>query len=285
MRKQPACGMKSAVFRPMIDVRVRESVMNRTALGFALLLALGAACHAQDVKSLIAEGDRAAEQRFDNRKGLELYQKAEALEPKNAAVLWRISRACVDIAEHLPAATDTQKDEQLATYAKSLDYANRAIQASPGNMMGYLRRAISNGRIALFKGVFSVIGLVKDVKADLEKAITLNNENKQALAVAHYVLGRTHAKVCEKAYLVRLPLGLGWGDRDVAAKEFDQAIALNPSFIMFRLDAARNLVELDDFQKARDLLKMIPQLPVQDEDDEQFKREAASLLMEIARKN
>jgi tetratricopeptide (TPR) repeat protein len=259
--------------------------MNRVVFALALLLLGTAGLRAQDVKSLLAEGDRLVEQKFDNRKGLELYQKAETLEPKNYAVLWRMSRAYVDIAEHLPAATDKQKDEQLAMYSKALDYANRTIQASPGNMMGYLRRAIANGRVALFKGIFSVIGLVKDVKADVEKAISLNNENKQALAVAHFVLGRTHAKVCEKGYMLRLPLGLGWGDRDVATKEFDQAIAINPSYIMFRLEAARNLIEEDEYQKAREHLLKIASLPVQDEDDEQCKKDAIALLKEIVGKN
>jgi tetratricopeptide (TPR) repeat protein len=251
----------------------------------AVYVLLGAAAEAQDVKAMIAEGDRLVEEKFDNRKALEAYQKAENADPKNYAALWRISRAYVDIAEHLPSATDKQKDEQLAMYGKALDYANRTVQANPKGMMGYLRRAIANGRVALFKGVFSVIGLVKDVKADLEKAIALNNEDKQALAVAHYVLGRTHAKVCEKPYLVRLPLGLGWGDRDIAEKEFTTAIALNSTYIMFRLDAARNLVEMDEYQKARDLLLKIPQCPVQDEDDEQCKRDAAALLKDIAGKD
>ena len=259
--------------------------MKLVLFAIALCVVLGAAAEAQDVKALIAEGDRLVEEKFDNRKALELYLKAESADPKSYAALWRISRAYIDIAEHLPVATDKQKDEQLAMYGKALDYAGRTVQANPKGMMGYLRRAIANGRVALFKGIFSVIGLVKEVKADLEKAIALNNEDKQALAVAHYVLGRTHAKVCEKPYLVRLPLGLGWGDRDIAEKEFTAAIGLNSTFIMFRLDAARNLVEMDEYQKARDLLQKIPQLPVQDEDDEQFKRDAAALMKDIAGKD
>lgn len=237
---------------------------------------------AQDAGALIAEGDRLVEQAFKNKDALEVYKKAEALDAGNYKVLWRISRAYLDIAEHMPAGTDEQKDEQLAVYSKSLDYANRAIKANPSGMMGYLRRAIANGRIALFKGVFSVVGLVKDVKADLEKAIALNNEDKHHLAIAHYVLARTHAKVCDKPYLVRLPLGLGWGDRDIAAREFETSIRLDPGFVMFRLDAARNYVEMDEYAKARAHLTAVATMQVQDEDDPMFKKEAAALLKQIA---
>ncbi len=249
-----------------------------------MLVICALSCKAQDVHDLIAEGDQAVEQRFDNRRGLELYKKAETLDPGNYAVLWRISRALVDIAEHLPALTDAQKEEQHSMYRKALEYAERAIKANPRGMTGYLRRAIANGRIALFKGVFSVVGIVKSVKADLEKAIEFRNDDRQQLAVSHYVLARTHAKVCDKPYLVRLPMGLGWGDREVAANEYEKAIAINPSFIMFRLDAARNYVEMDEYDKARAHLRAIPGLPKADEDDDQFRKEAASLLKEIAAK-
>lgn len=248
---------------------------------FAALLA-PTLVRAQDVAAYLAEGDNLAEKLYNNSGALNAYRKAEALEPNNYTVLWRISRAYVDIAEHMPAASDNQKDEQLAVYTKALDYANKAVKANPSGMMGYLRRAIANGRVALFKGVFSVVGLVKDVRTDLEKAIALNNEDKHHAGIAHYVLGRTHAKVCEKPYLVRLPLGLGWGDRDVAAREFETAIRLSPNFIMFRLDAARNYVELEEYGKARAHLAAIATLQLRDEDDQHFKKEASALLNSIA---
>jgi FimV-like protein len=253
----------------------------RISLLAALALGLSAALHAQDLTTLLQDGDIQSQQKHDNRKALEIYQKAEALEANNYKVVWRLSRTYVDIAEHLPATTDEQKDAQLAMYEKSLAYAEKAVKANPGGMMGYLRRAVAKGRIALFKGVFSAIGLVKDVKADVEKAIKLNDEDRHHLGIAYYLLGRTHDKICEKPYLVRLPLGLGWGDRDVAAESYEKAIACNPNFIMFRLDAAKNYIEMDEYQKARDHLQKIQQLALYDEDDQQFKKEAVRLLTQI----
>ena len=278
-------GTKSEGFRKVINRRFLRGPFIAAVLFMTFMNRSGIfVVHAQDLKQFIADGDVYAEKKFDDRKALEIYKKAEALSPGNYQLLWRISRAYVDIAEHLPAGNDEQKKEQLSMYHLSLDYAEKTIKANPSGMMGYLRRAISNGRVALSKGVFSQIGLIKDVKADLEKAIQLHNEDNHQLAVAHYVLARAHDKVCEKPYLVRLPLGLGWGDRKTASEEYEKAIILNQDFIMFRLDAARNYVEMDEYQKAKNHLYKIPQLGIHDEDDPQFKNEASSLLQEIRNK-
>lgn len=53
---------------------------------------------------------------------------------------------------------------------------------------------------------------------------------------------------------------------------------------MFRLDAAKNYIEMDEYQKAKEHLYKIPHLAKNDEDDERFKAEAATLLNEIKNK-
>jgi len=239
---------------------------------------------AQKVEELIKQGDEFAEEKFDNQKALEKYLLADKVSPKNWEVLWRISRAYVDITEHMPSSTDDQKDAQLAKYEIALDYANRAIKLAPDKSVTYLRRAIANGRIALFKGVFSVIGIVNSVRDDLEKAIKLGNGGKEIQATAHYVLGRTHAKVCEKAYLIRLPLGLGWGDVDEAGDEFLKAIELRPNYRMFYLDLAKLLIDNEEYEMARDYLTRLQKSPKQDEDDDKFLAESKSLMNQIKNK-
>ncbi len=229
------------------------------------------------VAQLVSEGDNYSEKLFDNQKALESFLKADALAPKNAEILWRISRSYVDIGEHLPTATDEEKEKQLETYQEALNYADSAVVADPNNSMAYCRRAIATGRVALFKGVFSVGGLVNSTRDDCEKAIQLDPKN----AAAYYVLGRAHAKLVEKPKIVRWPLGLGWGNIDDAIKNYDKAIALRPDFIMYRLDAARAFVENDEYDKAREQLKTIPTLVKKDEDDDEFRKEAAELLDQI----
>ena len=229
------------------------------------------------VDLLIIQGNTYSEKTFENQKALDSYQEAFALEPSNFEVLWRISRSLVDLGEHLPSGTDEEKAKQLEMYEKSREFANKAIAANATGAMGYTRRAIANGRIALFKGVWESLDLVKQVRADCEKAILLDAND----AAAYYVLGRTHLKVCEKPRIIRWPLGLGWANLDDAVKNCEKAITLRPNFIMYHLDCARAYVEQDEYDKARTPLNSISSLATMDEDDGQFRKEATDLLEKI----
>ncbi len=235
---------------------------------------------AQDAQSLIKEGDELTKQ-FQNEKALEKYQQADKLSQNNWDIYWRISRAYVDIAEHMPSSTDEQEEAQLKKYELSFNYADKAVKLAPDKSINYLRRGIANGRIALFKGVFSAAGLVNDVKKDVDYAIKLNNAGTENLATAYYVLGRTHAKLSEKSSIFRFPLGLGWGDIDEAIANFKKAIKLRPDFIMYHLDLAKAYIEEDEYKLAREHLNKIPSLPVIDEDDHNYKSEAKKLLQQI----
>jgi FimV-like protein len=229
------------------------------------------------VSQLIVQGNEFSEKVFDNQKAFEKYNEALALSPNDYEILWRLSRTYVDIGEHLPDKTDVEKQKQLEWYEKSLDFAKKAVAANPKGAMGYTREAIANGRIALFRGIWESLDLVKQIKADCEKAITLDSTE----AAAYYVLGRTNAKVCEKPKFIRWPLGIGWANMDDAVKNYEKAIELRPSFIMYRLDCARAYVEMDEYGKAREHLTKIASLPKEDEDDDVFRKEAAELLDKI----
>ena len=109
---------------------------------------------AQTVDELLKQGDQFVTE-FQNQKALDTYLKAEKIAPNNWEVLWRISRAFVDLGEKMPEKTDAQKDEQEKVYNKAFDYANKSVKNGSGQSITYVRRAIANGRIALFQGVFS----------------------------------------------------------------------------------------------------------------------------------
>jgi tetratricopeptide (TPR) repeat protein len=234
----------------------------------------------QSVQDLIKEGDKETEQ-FNNKKALELYLKADQQDANNWEVLWRISRAYVDIAEHMPSSNGEQEDAQLAVYEKALDYADRSVKLANDKSITYIRRAVANGRIALFKGVFTVSGVVNKVKEDCEFAIKLGNGDKYVQALAHFILGRTHAKISEKWAPARAVIGLGWADIETAIKEFRKAIELYPNFRMFYLELAKAYIGEDEFSKARDNLKKVISSPEKDEDDDLYLEEAKKLLEEI----
>ncbi|MBP6672230.1 MAG: hypothetical protein KA247_03735, partial [Bacteroidetes bacterium] len=117
-----------------------------------LVLFLSSLLYAQTVQDLVAEADNYSTVTYENQKALDKLLQAEKMDAKDFNVLWRISRSYVDIGEHLPGKSDAEKEKQLELYQKSLDYAEKAIKAKPDDAMGYIRRAIANGRVALFKG-------------------------------------------------------------------------------------------------------------------------------------
>lgn len=251
---------------------------------FLIFLLLAGISFAQSAEELIAQADQLATKDFKNEQALEKLLAADKLSPNNWEIYWRLSRSYVDIGEHLPAGTESQKNAQLAKYQLAFDFSDKAVKLAPDKSITYLRRAIANGRIALFKGVWDALGLVKDVKADLEKAIKLGNGGNEVQASAHYVLGRTHTKVCEKSYFVRLPLGLGWGDIDVAIAEIKKAIEMRPNFRMYYYDLAKAYIADDNYKAARESLAKIPGIPIVDEDDEKLAADAKKLADEIKNK-
>lgn len=243
-------------------------------------MVFNSASKAQMAEKLIEEGDNYTEV-FNNQKALDTYLKADKLYPNNWEILWRISRAYVDLGEHMPEKTDEQKDAQLVLYQKAFDFADRSVKLASDQSITYVRRAIANGRIALFKGVFSVASVVNSVKEDCEKAIKLNSGDTYTIALAHYILARTNAKTSEKWAPARAVIGLGWADNEIAIAEFNKAINLYPNFKMFYLDLAKSYIREDEYQKAREILKKVIDSPKKDEDDDQRVTEAKSLLEEI----
>ncbi len=234
----------------------------------------------QTAESLIKDGDKYTEE-FNNLKALDTFLKADKLSPGNWQILWRISRAYVNIGVHMPANTGDEEDAQLAEFEKALDYSERAVRLAKDQSVVYVRRAVVNGRIALFKGVFTVGGTVNKVKDDCEKAIRLGNGDEYTMALAHYVLGRTHAKVSEKWAPARTVLGLGWADKDIALKELKKAVDLYPDFRMFYLELGKAYIENEEYDKAKFYLNKVVNTIKKDQDDDQVLAEAKQLLKDL----
>jgi tetratricopeptide (TPR) repeat protein len=255
--------------------------INQLALIFLVLFT--SILFAQKSEEFVKEGDKLNDS-FNNQGALDKYFQADKLSPNNPEILWRISRSYVNIGAHMPENTGDQKDAQLAVFQKGLSFAELSVKYGPDKSITYARRAVANGRIALFKGVFSVGGVVNSIKADCDKAIKLNNGGSYTQALAHYILARTHAKISEKWAPARAVLGLGWADNEVAITEFQKAISLYPNFRMFYVDYARSLIREDKFSDARNILNKCIGSPKLDEDDDSRIADAKQMLNEIKNK-
>ena len=240
--------------------------------------------YCQSLDELLAKGDSYLDAEFNNQKALETYLNADKQFPNNWEVYWRLSRTYVYIAEKMPDNTSDQKDAQLAIYEKAYDYANNAVKLAPDKSVTFVRRAVANGRIALFKGVFSVAGIVNAVKSDCEKAISLGNCGNYVQGLAHYVLARTNDKVSEKWAPARAVIGLGWANMDKAINEYTIAVKIYPNFRMFYLDFAQAYIKEDNYADAKELLRKVIDSPKRDENDDEQLAEAKNLLEQIKNK-
>ena len=96
---------------------------------------------------------------FNHERALENYLKADSLYPGDWEIMWKISRTYVDLGELLPQESGEKEEEKKTIYEKALFYADSSVVLAPNEAESYVRRAIANGRIALFEGVFSSIGV------------------------------------------------------------------------------------------------------------------------------
>ena len=252
-----------------------------TKLVFALLFVLvSVLANAQSLEELMQEGDNYYKE-FNHQSALETYLIADSLYPGDWVLMWKVSRAYVDLAEKMPQETGEEEDAKKLEFDKALFYADSSVKLAPDEAEAYVRRAIASGKIALFEGIFSAPGSVNDLKDDVEHAIELGNGGNYTQALAHYILGRAHYKVCENAYLVRLPLGLGWGDMEDAIRELEMAVKLRPNFRMFYLSLAKAYIEEDEYEKAKETLTLLEKAPFVDEDDDQVLAEAKELMIKV----
>lgn len=240
--------------------------------------------YAQTLDDLLKQSDKDYYE-FNNNGSLDAVLKADKKFPNNWEVQWRISRGYVKIADHMPSSTGDQKDAQSAVYEKAVSYADIAIKLAGDKSVNYLRRAIANGKIALFKGVFSVSSVVKAVRDDCLKAIQLGNGGNEIQALSHYILARTHAKISEKWKPARSVLGLGWADNEVAIEEYKKAIALNQSYLMFYTDYAISLEREDMYKEAKEALNKAFKMTKKDDADDARLEEAKKLYEEIKDEN
>lgn len=197
-------------------------------------------------------------------------------------VLYRMARLHVLLGNE-----ERNEQRQLELYEKALDYGNRAVASNPNGVGGYVYRAAANGKIALFKGIFSVADVVAKVRDDASQAIRLSNGNPKLLlaakllAAAHYILGRAHLNLAKKPKIVRSPLGLGWGSIDEAFRNLKRARELRPGFIMFELEYANCLAEMDDDVGAIAHARTIAGMQYQEPGDPQRKQDAVALIKDL----
>ena len=240
-----------------------------------LLLFLSASCLAADppLTALVQQGDQEVGKR-NLRAALVDFQQAEKLDPQNVEVLLRISQQNSDLMGGAQTAAEAQRLGQTA-----LDYAQRAVALAPLNAKAHLAVAVACGRLTDFTDNRTKLEYSRRVKAEAEKAATLDPREDYAF----HVLGRWNYRIANLNAVLKLMARMIYGgvpeaSNEEAARNFQKAVELAPQRIIHHQELARVEVALGKRELARKEWQAVLALQAQTSDDEKAQREAKTFL-------
>ena len=227
-------------------------------------------------QAAVAAGDRDYA-RHDFEAALKAWRPALDADSSSYALLWRLARATTDRGTR--ARFDGDKAKAIAAFDQGAAAARRATTLEPGRKEGHLELAVALGSVALYKGGKAKLRLAHEVKAEVDRALALD----ERLHRAHHVLARWHREVAGLSFFERNAARVFGGvpkgaSRDAAVTHFERAIALAPDYANHHLELGRTYLELELNAKAREELKQALACPAQSPFDADYKAEARMLL-------
>lgn len=127
--------------------------------------------------------------------------------------------------------------QRVSTYEQAMQWASRAIEMNPNSAAAYFERARATGRVAQARGIVESLGLARGMKADLEKAISLNPN----MGSAYVALGLWNAELVGKGLIASSATGASAAQ---VRPNFDRAIALDRENPTYRLEYGRALLAI-----------------------------------------
>ena len=256
----------------------RRSALLPTAIlaaAAALLFANTGRC-AETAEELIQKGDLCSA-KFQSAEGLKCFLPAEKLDPKNAALLVRISKQY----RHLMSDA-TKTDEKVRLGSTALSYAQRAVALAPNDPEAQLALAISYGKVTPLLGNKEQFNNSPLIKAAAEKSLALDPSND----LAWQVLGRWYFAVADigsfKRAMARMAYGsLPTATYDDAVRCFQKAIQLNPSRLMHYIELGRVYAQMGRNAEAKKFITKGLALPDTEKDDPETKRNGRLLLAKL----
>ena len=213
--------------------------MRQTLIALSLALATTAA----------AQSQTAAKALFDQGKWQEAATAAAALNTSAGFAL---------AAEATTAGASLSPDSQKkALFQRAQGYAKQAIALDKNNADAYFELARAEGRLAQYVGVFQSLPLAKDMKANLDKAVTMNPK----MAGAYVALGLWNVNLDSGGLKGAIAASQTGAKKANAAPNFEKAISLEPDVAVHRIEYANALLMLGNKAAAAEQLRKAVALP------------------------
>lgn len=216
----------------------------------------------------------AAEAGLQSERALRLFREADAAQPDNAFILYKIAKQYSDL---VPDQTTTAEQQ---TYARQgLAYAERASALEPDNAVYVLSLAICHGHLAVVADTRAKVSYSQLIKEEAERALQLDPD----YAWAHHVLGRWHYEVAGLGRTARFFAQLLYGGLPPASYEegithLERATELEPDELNHWLDLGFAYAAAGRTEPARTSWAHGLAMPSRGKHDETAKRRARRAL-------
>ncbi len=240
--------------------------------------------YAQTVEDYIRQGDEHYAQ-FDDARALEAYRLAVEADPANYEALWKLTRSCVDVADRISQVEPGWQEKQRKLYKEAEAYGRKAVKANANDTWGHFFLSAAMGKYALTLGKKEQIDMSKAIKAEIEKAIELDNAND----FAYHALGRWHRRMAEIGGAQRFFGGLIYGSIPKGSFEeseqaLKKAVDLRPEYTNHHLELGRTYLALKKRDLAMQEFEKVLELPVTSSKCEDYKKEAQAELEALKKK-
>lgn len=235
------------------------------------LFAIGA-----DIAELIKKAD-ALDKQGRNQEALAVCLDAERLSPNDAEVLRRVAK------QYSETVLDAKEQSQKrALAAKSVDYARRAVAASPKSALAHLSLAICYGRAATVADAKTKIAYSKLIKEYADNALALDPSND----LTYFVLGSWSYEMANLNGFLRAIARVVYGTiptatTNDAVRFLEKAVALNPRRVGSHATLGRSYAVLGDRARARQSFNRALSLPNGDKGDDLLKQQAREDLAKL----
>ncbi|OGD12997.1 MAG: hypothetical protein A2V76_03725 [Candidatus Aminicenantes bacterium RBG_16_63_14] len=217
--------------------------LKKTFLPLLIALVLAFFAQAQELESLIQQGDALFAQRAEPAKPKEAQAKyEEALSAGEDAfgANWRLARVKYWIGDHT-----ADKTAKRQIFLQGVDHAKKAVELGPDKPDGHFWLGVCWGVYGEAKGVLKSLALVKPIKETMRRVLEIDPAYDRG--GADRVLGRVYHEVP----------GFAGGSEKKSLEHLLKAVEYGPRVGLNLLYLADTYISLGKIEKARETLESI----------------------------